>query len=202
MSAHPVHPLGLTFHIQPEPYTGLRMQMAGSLRIISAGVTKSIPDPEQKNSDEVNDRHLFSEMRHWKKCVNCKALSSKLKQCSRCKQVNYCGVECQRLHWTQHKHECGKLRYHKTHLDDLEPEPMQITDEMVHVNENNVVRFKNDEADDSFLMPARSEVEYPFFRQTSPDVPSGVYTTYKMGFLGAGGEPLDIQADRGIFHYV
>lgn len=31
------------------------------------------------------------------------------KKCSKCKQVQYCDRECQRLHWFIHKKECGKL---------------------------------------------------------------------------------------------
>jgi len=32
----------------------------------------------------------------------------KLKECSRCKLVKYCGPECQRAHWPSHKAECKK----------------------------------------------------------------------------------------------
>ncbi len=32
----------------------------------------------------------------------------KLKDCSACKLVKYCGVKCQREHWQQHKKECKK----------------------------------------------------------------------------------------------
>lgn len=31
------------------------------------------------------------------------------KKCSKCKQVQYCDRECQRLHWWLHKKECGRL---------------------------------------------------------------------------------------------
>lgn len=31
------------------------------------------------------------------------------KKCSKCKQVQYCNRECQRLHWQIHKKECGRL---------------------------------------------------------------------------------------------
>jgi hypothetical protein len=31
------------------------------------------------------------------------------KKCSKCKQVQYCDRECQRLHWSVHKKECARL---------------------------------------------------------------------------------------------
>ncbi|CAO1307752.1 unnamed protein product [Diamesa tonsa] len=31
------------------------------------------------------------------------------KKCSKCKEVQYCDRECQRLHWFAHKKECGRL---------------------------------------------------------------------------------------------
>ncbi len=30
--------------------------------------------------------------------------------CSACKMVNYCGAECQRASWAQHKKVCRKIR--------------------------------------------------------------------------------------------
>ena len=32
--------------------------------------------------------------------------SAKLRLCSRCKGVSYCGVQCQKLHWKVHKADC------------------------------------------------------------------------------------------------
>ncbi len=39
-------------------------------------------------------------------CASCGIADVKLKDCSACKMVKYCGVKCQREHWQQHKHEC------------------------------------------------------------------------------------------------
>ena len=39
--------------------------------------------------------------------AGCGAYSSKLLQCSRCHMVRYCGQECQKRHWKQHKKECA-----------------------------------------------------------------------------------------------
>ena len=44
-------------------------------------------------------------------CANCGAESSdavKLKNCTACRLVKYCGVDCQRAHRRQHKGVCKK----------------------------------------------------------------------------------------------
>lgn len=35
------------------------------------------------------------------------------KKCSKCKQVQYCDRECQRIHWQIHKKECGRVSTEK-----------------------------------------------------------------------------------------
>ena len=46
---------------------------------------------------------------HNLKCSNCNKAKSQLKRC-KCHNVSYCSVECQRLHWPQHKHICSAVR--------------------------------------------------------------------------------------------
>ncbi|EJK50901.1 hypothetical protein THAOC_29984 [Thalassiosira oceanica] len=44
-------------------------------------------------------------------CANCGAMASdtvKLKSCTACRLVKYCGVDCQRAHRKQHKKACKK----------------------------------------------------------------------------------------------
>ena len=43
------------------------------------------------------------------KCYNCGKTKSSLKHC-KCGNALYCSVECQRLHWSQHKTTCTTLR--------------------------------------------------------------------------------------------
>ena len=43
------------------------------------------------------------------KCYNCGKTKSSLKHC-KCRNVSYCSVECQRLHWPQHKPTCTAIR--------------------------------------------------------------------------------------------
>jgi len=43
-----------------------------------------------------------------RRCAGCGAVKtqSELKLCSKCKIVRYCGLECQRSHWREHKEAC------------------------------------------------------------------------------------------------
>ena len=58
--------------------------------------------------------HITSEQAHRKivnsvqalgKCAHCSNLGNL--RCGKCKQVHYCGRECQRQHWAAHKQECA-----------------------------------------------------------------------------------------------
>lgn len=42
-------------------------------------------------------------------CGACMKAMETFKRCSRCKQLWYCSVECQRLHWGHHKQTCKKV---------------------------------------------------------------------------------------------
>jgi radical SAM protein with 4Fe4S-binding SPASM domain len=35
-------------------------------------------------------------------------MASKMKKCSRCEYARYCGKQCARDHWKEHKKTCGK----------------------------------------------------------------------------------------------
>ena len=40
-------------------------------------------------------------------CVGCKGVGTAKLRCCPCKAVFYCGQECQRAHWGEHKLVCG-----------------------------------------------------------------------------------------------
>ena len=39
-------------------------------------------------------------------CYYCEESTSNLKKCSRCRNVSYCSIECQRTDWKRHKVDC------------------------------------------------------------------------------------------------
>ena len=41
-----------------------------------------------------------------RECYKCQREGGELKRCSKCKQANYCSVECQSKHWLRHKPNC------------------------------------------------------------------------------------------------
>ena len=41
-------------------------------------------------------------------CVVCGRFEAKCKRCGRCRDVYYCSIDCQRLHWPTHKTECKR----------------------------------------------------------------------------------------------
>lgn len=47
-----------------------------------------------------------------KKCAVCgvkKSKEKRLLKCAKCTSVRYCGVGCQRLHWSEHKPRCKEI---------------------------------------------------------------------------------------------
>ena len=42
------------------------------------------------------------------KCANCKKFQPNMKRCGTCNKVRYCGKECQRKHWKEHKFNCKR----------------------------------------------------------------------------------------------
>ena len=43
-------------------------------------------------------------------CSHCGNQPAKLQQCSRCKQVAYCGADCQNADWKKHKKKCVSIQ--------------------------------------------------------------------------------------------
>ena len=70
------------------------------------------PDPPQSQSYSTPERSKrvkasedSNKVATAQKCYNCGKTKSSLKHC-KCRNVMYCSVECQRLHWPQHKSTC------------------------------------------------------------------------------------------------
>ncbi|CAF0920852.1 unnamed protein product [Adineta steineri] len=65
-------------------------------------------------------------------CSQCLILSTDLKRCSKCHQISYCSISCQRQDWIYHKYECIHLH--------------TITDEydLTRLFLRLIIRYKND----------------------------------------------------------
>ena len=57
------------------------------------------------------------------KCFQCEkpveTVTGGLKKCTACHFAKYCGVTCQKIHWSTHKTECKKLRTFEGHFTNL-----------------------------------------------------------------------------------
>ena len=53
----------------------------------------------------INSQSGFSD--EYSPCITCSEPKA-IKKCSKCKAVQYCDRECQRLHWFMHKKECAR----------------------------------------------------------------------------------------------
>lgn len=51
------------------------------------------------------------------------------KKCSKCKQVQYCDRECQRIHWFMHKKNCARPVSTSTATAAATPKPKQEIDQ-------------------------------------------------------------------------
>ena len=51
-------------------------------------------------------------------CSYCGARKKKLQQCTACKEARYCGRECQKKHWKNHKVRCKKIQKAKQKRDE------------------------------------------------------------------------------------
>ena len=61
----------------------------------SSGTSKSKPTASNEKSSVKNVE-----------CVYCRGKPTKPQRCARCQKVFYCGLECQRAHWKEHKLTC------------------------------------------------------------------------------------------------
>ncbi|UJR27390.1 hypothetical protein I4U23_008680 [Adineta vaga] len=53
--------------------------------------------------------HILSSSSTSTYCCQCLNVSNDLKRCSKCRQISYCSISCQRQDWIYHKYECEHL---------------------------------------------------------------------------------------------
>ena len=69
-----------------------------------------------------------------KSCFRCGLQKSKLRRCSKCKGVWYCGPECQKKDWVAgHKNDCGKKTALEVEEEAEEEEEMEDICDKVQV---------------------------------------------------------------------
>lgn len=68
-------------------------------------------DQKAKSCVKIVNEIIKSQMQ----CANCGSSSANILFCSRCKDVAYCSVDCQKEHWKIHRQICGPL-YHDSCL--------------------------------------------------------------------------------------
>lgn len=74
----------------------------------------TIQEPYMKRLRELEK--IYKKEEFARTCRSCKKIEesggkdSKMKQCSRCQRVYYCGQECQKGDWTLHKEFCKKVK--------------------------------------------------------------------------------------------
>jgi len=62
---------------------------------------------QQQASGSTLESHLRTATKHYASgSVKESSLGRELECCSRCRRVEYCNVDCQRQHWSVHRHEC------------------------------------------------------------------------------------------------
>lgn len=57
-------------------------------------------------SNEELNPFRFNKVFLSKTCCVCKKVGKDFKKCSRCRSYEYCSLECQKIHWVEHKKEC------------------------------------------------------------------------------------------------
>ena len=60
-------------------------------------------------------------------CCRCGLQRPKLRRCSKCKQVWYCGPDCQKKDWVAgHKITCGKKKVEKEQEEEENPNEIKV----------------------------------------------------------------------------
>lgn len=75
-------------------------------QMVATLASKDPPSAVSVVSAAINGQRGFSD--NAQVCVTC-GEEKAIKKCSKCKAVQYCDRECQRLHWFMHKKACARL---------------------------------------------------------------------------------------------
>jgi hypothetical protein len=69
-------------------------------------------EERQKQPEDIKSKTTHKKIKHKVTCAGCKERGTH--QCGGCKEVYYCGTECQKQDWKRHKHECQKQNERNT----------------------------------------------------------------------------------------
>ena len=63
---------------------------------------------------KTKEKRFEKKKRQYGSCAMCNGFGTL--RCSKCKQVHYCGRECQQNHWKKHKTQCAGCERKPKHL--------------------------------------------------------------------------------------
>ncbi|KAJ3896384.1 hypothetical protein GG344DRAFT_72217 [Lentinula edodes] len=118
----------------------------------------------------INQKDI-GKLTHHTGCVVCGKKT--VSKCSRCLSMEYCGVECQRIHWKEHKPTCNSLRGGEwvQFTFSVQPPEMRLAaargEKISMVTWNNMSRatmdnMKIDHCDDEPALPPNMHSQNPF----------------------------------------
>ena len=77
-----------------------------ALILLKAGAIETTCSLPGAKAAGVTDPRMVKLLARWR-CAMCDRPLRKVRVCERCRVVSYCGRECQRAHWAQHKAACS-----------------------------------------------------------------------------------------------
>eukprot|EP01041_Mallomonas_annulata_P000541 gene541-1034_t len=86
------------------PTANSHISLASAISPSSSSSRSEIRPASSSANSLVKDQNVHNS------CGHCEKSVVKLSQCGRCKQISYCGRECQVAHWKIHKKDCTKIR--------------------------------------------------------------------------------------------
>ncbi|EFN88764.1 ankyrin repeat and MYND domain-containing protein 2 [Harpegnathos saltator] len=93
-------------------------------QMVATLASRDPPSAVSVISAAINGQRGFSD--NTQICVTC-GEDKAIKKCSKCKAVQYCDRECQRLHWFMHKKACARLGQSSNNGKSVDVDKEQIT---------------------------------------------------------------------------